>query len=251
MGQAGIHTSYPRALRPKERALVDSVLPLDRPGYRRCRELIDAMVVLGEGRRGAGNLILGYERETPDRESPLATIVAYGVVETTMAEFYVTVRECVARQIDVEIVSSRGEEVPDHFEEKRRWTYSTWQPGSLSPANGRPVREVAIDGTLVLAISKDEKRLWVYDGESGMNFPIPITNFYNELMLHRNIRDPKVALASHLLFAELESYSDHDFRAAFVAYNKLRRKVDIAIHPPLQREKNAGSFLKKWFRKEP
>ena len=45
-------------------------------------------------------------------------VIAYGMVETTRDAFTITVREEVAAQINVEIVSRRGEEIPDHFEEK-------------------------------------------------------------------------------------------------------------------------------------
>ena len=216
-----------RKLRKKELDLMESVLPEERSGYRQYRDWISSMVVIGEGRRGPGNFILGVAGDVPDNISPLASVVAYGVVETTRDSFSITVREYVGRQIDVEIVSVHGEEIPDHFEEKRRWTYSAWRPGSPSPATGGIVREVPIAGSIVLAIARTEKRLWVFDGSNGMNLLIPITNFYNELMLHKNIRDPKIALKSDLLFQNLESYDDADLRAAFVAYNKLKPKVEL------------------------
>ncbi len=114
--------TYPRSLRPKERDLLDGVLPPDRPGYRRYREMIDTMVVLGEGRRGPGHYILGRPGDTPDLTAPLPPVVAFGTVISTHASFTVTVREYTGGQIDVEIVSGSGEEVPDHFEEKNRWT---------------------------------------------------------------------------------------------------------------------------------
>lgn len=249
MSLAETHTSYPRALRQKEMDLLESVLPPDRPGYRRYRDLVNSMVVIGEGRRGAGNLVLGPEGHVPDLVSPLAQVVAYGVVETTLDSFTMTVREYIGNQIDVEIVSSSLGEIPDHFEEKRRWTYSTWRPGSPSPLHNQPVREVVIGEAFVLVISRDEKRLWVYDGDSGMNLLIPITNFYNELMLHKHIRDPRVALVSQLLFTHLEEYSDDDLRVSFITYNILKRKVDVKIHTQTQEGKLSRGFLTKWVRK--
>lgn len=222
-----METSYPRTLRAKERDLLESVLPSDRPGYRKYRDLIETMQVIGEGRRGAGNLVLGYPGQIPDLTSPLPPVVAYGVVETTQDRYTITVREFAGEQLDVEIVSAHDEEVPDHFEEKRRWTYATWRPGTASPATGMPVREVAIDDRSVLAIAPVEKRLWLYDGATGMNHPIPITNYHNELMLHKQIRDPAIALQSGLLFDRLFSYSNEDLRAAFVSYNAGRRRVEV------------------------
>ncbi len=224
-------TSFPRNLRAKERDLLESVLPSDRPGYRRYRDLLETMQVIGEGRRGAGNLILGRSGETPDLTSPLPPVVAYGVVETTKDRYTITVREVVGGQIDTEIVSAHDEEIPDHFEEKRRWTYATWKPGSVSPATGGTVREVRIDGQSVLALAPGEKRLWLYDGLTGMNHPIPVTNYHNELMLHKQIRDPAVAVRAGLLFDQISSYSDEELRAAFVSYNARRRRVEIQPTP--------------------
>jgi len=222
---------YPRPLRSKERDLLEAVLPPDRPGYRRYRDMVKALMVIGEGRRGAGNFILGGADDVPDISSPLAPVVAYGVVETTRDTFTVTMREALGEQIDVEIVSAHGEELPEHFEEKRRWTYSSWRPGEPSPATGGAVREVTLDVSSTLAISAREKRLWLYDGASGMNHPIPITNYYNELMLGKGIRDPKVALRSAGLFENLRDYTDDDLRTAFVAYNRLRKRIELTPGP--------------------
>ena len=240
-------TTYPRRLRGKELDLLESVLPDDRPGYSDYRRLIGSMTVLGEGRRGEGNLILGFESDEPDTTSPLAAVIAYGVVETTRDQYSITVREYVGDQIDVEIVSSRGEEVPDHFEEKRRWTYSTWLPGNPSPSTGVPVREIIIDDNLVLVIVGQDRRLWVYDKGTGINHLIPITNFYNELMLHRNIRDPKIALKSNLFFEDVASYKDKELRASFIAYNKLRPKVEVKQSEYVQRESGFKGLLHKVF----
>jgi hypothetical protein len=240
---------YPRKLREKELDLIEFVLPADRPGYRQYREWISSMVVLGEGRRGRGNFILGFEGDIADVTSPLSSVIAYGMVETTLDKFSITVREHVGRQIDAEIVSARGEEIPAHFEEKRRWTYSLWLPGEPSPVTGLPVHQVTIEGDLVLAIAKQEKRIWVYDRKSGMNLLIPITNFYNELMLHKSIRDPRVALKSDLFFQSLETYTDAEIRASFIAYNKLKRKVELKGPPTIEEQHGLKEFLMKLLRK--
>jgi hypothetical protein len=237
-----METSFPRGLRLKERDLLESVLPSDRPGYRRYRELLETMQVIGEGRRGAGNLILGHPGDVPDLTSPFAPVVAYGIVETTRDRYTITVRESRGDQIDAEIVSLHDEVIPEHFEEKRRWTYATWRPGSVSPATGTPVREVQIDSRSVLVIAVADKRLWLYDGATGMNHPIPVTNYHNELMLHKQIRDPAIALQAGLLFDQLSSYSDDDLREAFVSYNAARRRVEVETLP--RPAPNRGFF--KW-----
>ena len=239
---------YPRELRPIERDLLEFVLPAESPGYNEHRSRIANMVVLAEGRRGKGNFVLGKQGDRADITSPLPSVIAYGVVETTIDTFTITVRECVDEQIDVEIVSGHNEEIPGHFEEKRRWTYSGWMPGSVSPATGEFVREVNIAEQHVLAIVRSEQRIWLHDGARMMNHLIPITNFYNELMLHKQIRDPKVALKSNLLFSHLDEYSDGELREAFLAYNKLKKKVEVPIAEPPPEEQGILARVKMMFR---
>ena len=232
-------SGFPRALRRKERDIIESILPVDRPGYRTLRETIGRMVVLGEGRRGPGNIILGYAPGSPDFSFPLSPVVALGMVETTRDTYSVTVRECEGDQIDVEIVSSRGEELPEHFEEVRRWTYSSWMPGDPSPCSGESVREVGVDESVTLAIAADERRLWIHDRSTGMVHPIPVTNYYNELMIRRRIRDPKIALDSRLLFDNQGAYTDEELRDAFVAYNAMKHRVDVR---PQEHQSTEGSL---------
>lgn len=239
-----MHT-FPRPLRAKEAELIHAVLPADRPGYRAYRDLVASMIVLGEGRRGPGNLILGFSGDMADRTSPLAPVIAYGMIETTLDLFSMTVREYVGEQIDVEIVSSKGEQVPDHFEEKHRWTYSTWLPGYPSPATGLQPRETVIDDDHVLAIAAGEKRIWIYEGASGMNILIPVTSFYNEIMVRRGIRDPAIALHSSRLFSDLETYSDEDLRTAFVSYNAVKPKVQVAAPEPVPPSTGIMAFLRR------
>jgi hypothetical protein len=242
--------AYPRTLRPKELDLLMGVLPAESPGYREYRDLLLKMVVLGEGRRGIGNIVLGFAGDMPDTISPLSPVVAYGMVETTENVFSITVREYAGRQIDVEIVSSHGGQIPDRFEEKRRWTYSAWKPGISSPLSGEKLREVRIDDRLVLGIARNERRLLLHDSSTGMIHLIPITNFHNELMLAKNIRDPKIALNSNLFFQNLQSYSDNELRAAFVAYNNMKRRVAIAAPPPSEKKKRMSAVLRTLFRKQ-
>jgi hypothetical protein len=209
------------------------------------------MVVLGEGRRGPGNLLLGDPGNEPDIGAPLQAVVAYGIVETTKESFTITVRECIDRQIDVEIVSTRDSVVPEHFEEKRRWTYSTWSPGQPSPSTGLPPREVRIDEHVTLAAGRQENRLWLHDAKTGVNHLLPITNFYNELMLLKRIRDPRIALRSSLLFTDLDRYSDADLRGAFVAYNRLRPRVEVNEVGPLPGSAALRSLFKRLLAKAP
>ena len=228
---AGTNSVYPRSLTAREKEWLAWILPSSRDGYREYRDVVERMVVLGEGRRGKGNVVLGHSGDVPDIESPLPPVFAYGAIETNLGVISITIRENVEDQIDVEIVSHRTEEIPETFEETRRWTYSAWNPGDVCPQCQKPVREVPMHSTqgkhFVLAICPADKRLWVYSADNQVNRLIPVTNFYNELMLHKNIRDAKIALDSSRLFSDLLSFSDAELTYAFLTYNKFKTKVDV------------------------
>jgi hypothetical protein len=99
---------------------------------------------------------------------------------------------------------------------------------------------------LVLAICAHDKRLWVYDSDTGVNHPVPVTNFYNELMLHLNVRNPKIALNAQRLFVNLAEFSDGDLFRAFRSYNQIRTKVNIDSTMSIPGEKRS-SFLNRMF----
>lgn len=227
----GNHEEFPRELTTQERDLLLWLLPADRPGYLDYRKLIGAWQVVGRGRRGEGNYILAAPGERPDNESPLPQLFALGVVEAREGSVSISFRERLGNQLEFEIVKLQGEGVPGQLEEKRRWTYSTWLPSQPCPACGGSVREVsmitAAGRRILLAICAHDKRLWVYGEASGVNHPIPVTNFYNELMLQKNVRDPGVALNSKRLFTDLGSFADVEILRAFASYNKVRTKVEL------------------------
>jgi hypothetical protein len=224
---------YPRPLTPLERELALWVLPAGAAGYAALREFVERSVVIGEGRRGEGEIILGAPGDTPDLGSPLPQVVSFGIAGTGDDTVSVTVREILDGQMSVEIVGTRSDRVPEDARIVRRWTYAEWLPGKPCPQCGAAVREVEIARSgpgpipAVLAICPADRRLWVHGGPSGVCRPVPVTNYYNELMLRRQIRDPATALDSSKLFARLGEYSDADLAAAFTAYNRFRAKVDL------------------------
>lgn len=230
MNASGEH-AYPRALTARERSWLEWVLPADRPGYAEYRALLPRLTVIGQGRRGEGEVILGPPGSSPDLGPPLGSVLSYGAIETNLGTISVTFREPVDGQISLEIVSHQSERVPDEFEESRRWTYATWSPGDPCPQCAARLRETPMrageSGRFVLAVCAADRRLWVHDDATRVNRLIPVTNFYNEIMLHRNIRDPKIALDSRRFFTDLERYSDADLALAFRTYNALKTKVRV------------------------
>ena len=227
----GQRAHFPRSLTPFESQSLLWVLPPDRPGYNSYRKYILEWQVVAEGRRGAGNYILGSQGLVPDLESPLPQVFAYGLIEGKNGSVSVTLREFFEEQLEYEIVNLDGETIPPDFSEVRRWTFSLWSPSAPCPACGTVPRVVKIrretGGSAVLALCRTDKRIWIFDERDGVNHLIPVTNFHNALMLQKNIRDPEIALAADNLFKLLHVYSNADLAAAFVHYNKLRRKVDL------------------------
>ncbi len=242
---------YPKPLSDRVQEWIAWILPVDRAGYRQYREVIHSMVIIGEGRRGKGEMILGRAGASVDFSAPLAPVFAYGAIETNFGTISITLREMMDEQISVEIVSQRAEEVPEEFEESRRWTYSTWKPGDVCPQCGKVAREVSMQSVatlqehFVLVLCSQDRRLWVYDVSSQVNRLIPTTNYYNELMLHKNIREPKTALDPKRLFTALSSFSDSELTYAFFTYNKLKTKVHL-VGGMLATETKKHSWLGKF-----
>lgn len=258
MNNSGNNTAFPRPFSTRERQWIEWILPTHRAGYRLYSEAIQSMKVIGEGRRGIGEIILGREGASPDLDAPLPAVFAYGAIETNFGTISITLRAVFDEQISVEIVSHRMETVPTDFEESRRWTYSTWKPGEQCPQCGKLLREVAMhtitgaDEHLTLAICGYDKRLWVFELISEINRLIPVTNFYNELMMHKNIRDPKIALNSKQFFEDIGRYSDADITYAFLTYNKIKTKVHVEGIVKPDRDVRSSFFtrMSKAFRKE-
>jgi len=227
----GQQSLFPRTLTPFERAALLWLLPENKPGYNEYRKYLSLWKVVGEGRRGSGNYILAEPGTIADIESPLPQVLAYGMIETDRADVSITLRELLENQLEYEIVNVKGETIPEHFTEKRRWNFSLWTAKQPCPMCGKLPREVTIkrengsDATLAVCVS--DKRLWISDVRDGVNHLIPVTNFHNALMLYKNIRDPEKALAADNFFKDLHTFSDADLTAAFVHYNKLRKKIDL------------------------
>jgi hypothetical protein len=117
--------------------------------------------------------------------------------------------------------------LPDGWTEIDRWTYSSWKPGAPCPATRRSVREIQLDrdGELLLAVSPIQHVLWLYDARTMVTTLVPVTNFYNELMMLKGVRDPKIALDHKRLFTELDGFTVAELRDAFFRYNGAYRKV--------------------------
>ena len=227
------------ALSDLERDLLTWVLPGHRPAYAPYRQAVMTWVVAARAARGDGHIVLAPEGGPLDLEMPLPQVLAYGVLETSEGAIAVTVRERVAEQLDCDVSSLSGKELPVRFTELRRWSYSHWNPGNPCPMCGAGVREVrwktTADSVVTLAICRADRRLWVFDSTRDLAKPVPVTSFYNELMKVRRVRDPEIALSPERFYSSLASYSDAELTEAFFHYNALRPKLaGVAAAQPSQ-----------------
>jgi len=256
--------NFPRKLYSVEKYFLDWLLPKEISAYNSYQEKLGEYFALAEGRRGKGNLVLGKnENDVADVTSPLADVFAYGVIETSIGNIACTIREEVGEQIDIEIMNLNRDEVVPEFEEARRWSYSLWNVGNVCPQCLQTPRTISLStnkftrlggqanelmNQLTLAICSTDKRLWIRDEETNIKRIIPVTNFYNELMFYKKIRDAKTAFDSKRLFTELNSFSDEDLIFAFLHYNKIHRKVDnVEIVPVVAKKISFVDKVKKIF----
>lgn len=225
----GPEAILPRELTEYERSLLLWVLPIDRSGYAEYRKFVEGWKVVGKGRRGEGNYILARPGQTLDIESPLPQVLAYGFVRSDEGEVTISVRERFGEQLEFEITGPASNSVFQGLESYHRWTFSEWLPSRTCPACDGPSREIEMKTgsgqSLILAFCVTDRRLWVYDEQTGINHLIPVTGYYNELMLQNRVQDPKIALNSKRLFSDLGTYSDSALTRAFSSYNRLRTKV--------------------------
>jgi len=224
------NNTYPRRLSEKEWSLLEWILPDDRSGYQKYRTLLKSLQVIGQGRWGKGDIILGKPGDKPELTGPMERVYANGVMETDAGKLTISVHEYVAGQLEVQITNLHDEEIPDDITIHKKATYSTWMPGFSCPFCSNPVREITVNSdtpVAVLAICTNDKVIWIYDESDGVNHPIPATNFYNELMLYKKIKDPAVALHSKNLFSMLDNHKDEELREAFIRYNKTWHRITI------------------------
>jgi hypothetical protein len=209
-------------------------------------------MVLGTGRWGEGDLILGPVGGEIDMEAGSAPVVSSGMIEATapdgaMLEITLSLHEPDDEGlIELRVATLGGGPVPDEYTELRRWSYASWLPGERCPASDGPVREVPLDaaGAIRLAISPRRRVLWLHDPRAMTNTPVPVTNFHNELMLVLGVRDPAIALDPGRLFSALDELSDGELRAAFRRYNMSFRKIDPErLAPPIPEAVGAPSLL--------
>ncbi len=245
---------FPRKLSNREIDWILWMLPEDKPGYRKYREMIKEMMVIGYGKFEPDNLILGRPGDEPDEETFFMPVISLGQIEGEKAKIQISIHKVNKNQIQIDIVNLLSDIIPESFDEKRRWSYAYWTPGDISPATNQPVREVKIfsktEHNLILVISPSDKKIWLHELDSGINYIIPVTNFFNELLRQRReLIDRVGGLNTNFIFENIDKFSDADINNAFINYSKLFSKVDVGAYEEIKEKKGLFSFLKKKFRK--
>lgn len=226
-----INEKFPRQLSSKEKKWLYAALPENKLGYKQYRDIIDNLLVLGYGRFGEGNFILGEEGDTIDLEVSSSPILAVANITFDIGKVYVTIHEELDAQIEVDIKGTAVDQIPDDLEQAKVWTYSNWIPGDKAPFDKSNVREIhLIKNEIVLVIAPIHKKVWVYNAKSGINHFIPVTNYYNEMMILLNNKDSNTALNPGRLFTNLDEFTDAQLAQSFLVYNKYSNRVELDYH---------------------
>jgi len=242
------NNNFPRSLNELEKEWLFYLLPADRVGYKKYRDIIDKMVIIGEGRFGEGNFVLGNAGDEPDLSYSSLPMFATGQIIFKECTIQVSIHELYDNKIEISINNISGEGIPDKQTEISRWTYSNWLPGNSSPFENDKLREINLlsgERKAVLSISLKMRTIWVYDSISGVNYIIPLTNFLNELLRGNTKIDRAKGININYIFENLDMFSDDEFVKAFVQYNKQYRKITLP-DAEIAKPKKKG-ILGKWF----
>lgn len=220
--------SFPRELTKSEKYFLFSILPASKPGYADYRNKIEKRFVIGNGRFGSYNYIIGEEGSKLDLSGPSMPVFASGTVKIENDEIDVIVHEEFEKQIETDIAPKYSEILPEQFTKVSKWSYSEWNPGDPAPHDRSFVKEIVlVPGKFIFAVAPGHKKLWLHEFSSGINYLIPLSNYYNELMSVKGIRDPAIALKPNRLFEDMEVYSEQDFINAFIKYNSYMKRINF------------------------
>jgi hypothetical protein len=237
---------FPRQLNDAERRLLRWLLPAQSPGYDARFRLLDQLLVIGQGRWGDGNLILGQEDDVIDLSGPMEPVFAYGVVREDEMSCTVVVHEEDDAQVELQFALTNAASLERIVDSENRYSYSYWMPGDTAPASDTPVRIVSLtsDGSFVMVIAPRDERIWIHDKASKVNHLIPHTKFHTELMRHTGSREKAKVFNPKLLFTEHNDYDDSALRTAFITYNNIWKKLVLPQSIREEQSKNPGLFKK-------
>lgn len=215
------------------------ILPPSKTWYKRYYDIIFSKELIGEGRWGKGDLIFGDKNQIVDLNDGMKPVVSIGEVLYSYNEKETSISISIHEpsedgMVELQISEEFFEFFSDinkknNFIEKHKWTLSSWELGENCPATNSKVRTVFIDEikSHALVISSEKKILWLHNKLDGMNSIIPISSYYNALMMNKQIQDPNKVLHPTLFFVDVNNYTDSDLIIALNSYNKQQRRFPV------------------------
>ncbi len=225
--------AFPRPLSLFEAAVVDRLLPEAKLGYAAYREFALTSIVIGEGRWGAGDLILAKVQASIDLTAGMTPVVSFGeivvLLEGSQLEVTVTINEPQDDQMEVQFSSDASMESLANVRIANVWSIADW-----SPKKQAAVREINLSDSshqvrYVFAIDPTRRMLWLHHSASGFNQLIPVTGFYEYLLRSHPPKDKKAPLNARAFFAEVPTLTDEMLRTALLHYNAENRKFDASM----------------------
>lgn len=225
--------------------LLNSILPENKSGYKYYRDLILKMNYAGEGRFGNGNFYLGNKNSVIDTDIPSAPVFAVGTVYTNLGSIDVLLHEYEDDMIEVQL----SKRVDDNLELiiNNSLNFSDWKCGDSSPGNSGTVKEVEIiQNEYTLVIDRTNRKIWLHSHATGVNHLIPVSNYFNEMMRLKKIKDENLFTNPSSFFENLDSYTEVDFKLAFYQYNKFMKRFKVKLKPEdfISVKRQKRSFLK-------
>ncbi len=244
--------TFPRSLSFAELEFIRWLLPEHADVYARTLKTIEAGYVIGEGRWGLGDLMIGHNNTQIDRSLSMMSIIAVGECSTNLGSVSISIHEPNLDEM-IEVQFSGIFPLPEHIEVISGWTYSYWHPGLPCPSTGQEVREVILYTTTAIprytiVLSPSSKTLWCYDHSTKFNQLLTVTGFMDELLRTHRLRDAALVTNPTKMFVQLHNYSDADIRKAFSEYAKVTvRKFDLS-DIVIEQHSAKTSLISKLFR---
>jgi hypothetical protein len=220
---------YPRKLNDKEKEFLFYILPENKPVYKDYRERLESMAVIGAGRFGEGNCVMGFSEDKPDLSySSLPVFAAGQFIYNNNTAVQITIHEEFESKIEFNISNVNGEKIPLNDKPVRKWTYSVWNEGDPSPFDNDELREVNMMNKFLLVISKANKSIWIHEFDTQFNHIIPVTNFLNELRRGNKEVDKTHGIDVNNIIDNINNFEDRKLIDTVVIYNKQWRKLDLS-----------------------
>jgi len=243
------NNKFPRLLTEIEKQVLFSLLPENKTGYKSYRDKISTKLVIGFARFAEGNLILGNKDSIIDLDNPSSPVFALGEIELKDNHVDVLIHEEEEEKIEFDI--SYQNDAVNLNSILKSWSYSSWIPGMNAPNDDSAVREILIvKDKFILAIAPVHEKIWLHNIISGVNSIIPISNFYNSLMMNKNVRNSKTLSSPKSIFRNLSTFSDNDLSLSLFAYDKYFKRFNLnkyysTLTSRVIKKNNFSSYFKK------